>query len=319
MHQDLIDVLDEVWARRVEIMAEAGDIYLGDIAADPDENDAIWMIYAIYTAAEDRVAKIPHSTWLPFVESLARLQALTGATAELQSYRKDIDNLDQVHRDAQRAYKTWKRIRTKNQVASIDLAKEAAGDFVHYRKTSAIACRERIYINAALVHRGEVFKEIVSRIWNVVGFLNAKVDGPLGPQDRRDTIVIYLFDQAAVDEVVLIITDYQRTKAHHFRDAVPVMTAAVPGLVGVSRGMEPPGIFLVQQGANFVGLRYNQSFGFYRASLIFRALRDAGTANEQGFLRKIREYFAAGGVDIDNPGLQGAVLANAYNGPGLGY
>lgn len=314
MHADLTEVLRIVWEKRVALMAEAPQIPTGKLAVDPTGNEAIWLIYDIYTNAIERTEKIPHSLWLPFVEQLAQLQALTGATAELQGARMNINNMAEVHRDAVRAYKTWKKIRSRRQIDAINMAKAAAGDFVHYRRDGSISCRERIYLNTELVHRGSVFREITSRIWNVVGFLNAKVDGPLGGQDRRDTIVIYLLDEAAVDEVVLILTDYQRANAHKFRNAVPIMTTPVGRLRGVSRGMEPPGVFVVDAGTRFVALPYNQSFGFYRASLIFRALRDAGTTDEQAFLRKIREYFAAGGVDVDNPGLQAAITATIYTG-----
>ena len=81
---------------------------------------------------------------------------------------------------------------------------------------------------------------------------------------------------------------------------------------GVALGMEPPGLAVIRSGGEYYAEEMGQSFGFYRAMLIFMALdrthfTRAGQTDQQrcaAFKNRAAKYFPQAGIDPDRPAEQ---------------
>ncbi|HET8706930.1 MAG TPA: T3SS effector HopA1 family protein, partial [Pseudomonadales bacterium] len=86
---------------------------------------------------------------------------------------------------------------------------------------------------------------------------------------------------------------------------------------GVATAMEPPHLSLVSSGGKYYGTESSQSFGSYRAQLIFMALdrtkssrpNQSDSDRFEAFKHRVEKYFRQAGIDPDNPAEQSAPLA----------
>ena len=207
---------------------------------------------------------------------------------------------------------------------------DIAGKFFHFIRED-MATTKRVYINLNPDLRGDTFRRILGRIWKVDGLDRAKVAGP-GGHDRVDSLVIYCRDQAAQNEVVERLREYNVQNPGRFRRPLPATVKAAEGLIGIGCGAEPPEVQIWrQEGKTYFVKNGGQSFGAYRSEIIFTALEEtlssAGTSainkisaspqagrmptNDQikkrVFKVKALEFLLAGGVTSSAPAKQHAV------------
>lgn len=148
--------------------------------------------------------------------------------------------------------------------------KDWQGLFIHViKKKRPKVVRERIYLNLKESHRANAFGAIVKKIWHLSGVDSAKVAAP--GAEKVDTVVIYCEDAATRDDVVKIVTKYQKRNQRFFASQLPSLVAQAG--FGIGYGAEPPSITPIRRNSRtFEGVNSGQSFSYYRATLIFIAL-----------------------------------------------
>jgi len=309
MHQDLEAWLDKVWTERDRIIAESPTGHSGRGVHLGDKNPAIWNVYRIYNSLEDgggAIGSSDRASVADFIDELDKLEKHTG-----------IDPVVQIGSDAADLTRGSLVMIKSNPITcetrdgkKIDLSLQRIGTcFVHFSKGGPAT--HRIYLNILPAYLGGAFRRIYTLINDERTLSSAKVTGPLA-RVRADSIVIYLTGRDGIKPVTEKIQTYHAKNKSQFGAAVPRLTTPVKGMQGVSIGMEPPSITVVRSGGSYYAAESAQSFGFYRASLIFMALdRTRFTAPGQGdtdraraFKRRAAKYFRAAGIDPDRPSEQ---------------
>jgi hypothetical protein len=296
MHEDLNTWLDEVWAKRVALLAKSKQqgYVKGRGASAGFDNDAVWEVYQMYNASGGAAPSSADSHLETMRKSLVELEVAIGKSPSLQIGNKF------------RATKLgW--------MANADLD-ELKDKFFHYPKQGA--ARYRIYINTQPAARGSVFLAILRDhgLWKINGLSNAKLAGPDDP--RADAIVIYLDTEDSMKAGLACIAEHHKTNRGDYKLILPkLITPATSGayqLGGVGVAMEPPDFRLVSTGGKYYRRQVEQSFGSYRSELIFMALERtrqtvAGQSEQQrktAFKNRVEKYFRRAGIDPDQPALQ---------------
>jgi hypothetical protein len=312
VNRELAALVKKVWKKREDILeASEGPLVSG-------EDGGMWLIYDMYngqnTAALD--GPIPWTEGLMFLSSLAASEDFTQTAPELQSgtywAKKDLGWVLGVYQSAAAAANTPPQGRTREHNLAIDEARKVFIGFLHYRHDQG-AATQRVYVNVKPIYRAPVFKHILTEVAfgpkRIDGISNVKLAGPMDG-GRVDTVLIYLADEDGAAEALERLRTYQKGPGAmgRFYPAVPKLTSPVKGLVGVSRASEPAQVRVVQNsGGEFVASPKGQSFGSYRAYLLLDALKAA--TGESDYPLKVEKFFRAGGLDPDNPGVQGALTA----------
>lgn len=146
-----------------------------------------------------------------------------------------------------------------------------ARGFIHVVKEGSDGkkCNERVYLNLKARTRANAFGAIVRKVWHLPGVLSAKVAGPAAT--KSDTVLIYCTDASTRIEVIKIVKKYQQKNQRYFDSELPTLVASV-GL-GIGHGAEPPSMHPIRRDSQtFEGVKTGQSFGLFRATLIFIAL-----------------------------------------------
>ena len=314
MHEDLKAWLDKVWTDKEKIIAKSPTGHSGRGIHLGNKNLAIWEVYDIYKSSDDSSSEMPsfqRATVCTFIENLDEVEKNCHPQTEIQ-FGDDFVNLNR----GELIGIISKPLETKTQrrekiTLNLELISGEEGDcFVHFRKRKA-AATDRIYLNVRSACLGEAFQHIYSLIHNEPSLTNAKVASP--GLVRADSIVIYLGNRKGIEPVIAKIRTYYMENQTHFGAATPKLTSPVKGMPGVALGMEPPSITVLRSGGQYYAAPVAQSFGFYRASLIFMAL-DRTRFNVSGqqdkdraaaFKRRAAKYFLAAGIDPDRPSEQG--------------
>jgi len=169
---------------------------------------------------------------------------------------------------------------------------------------SKVQCklRHRVYLHAKTRYREDlksalhlfdyVCREIVTKI---KGASSAKISANV----RIDSILIYTSSMDVSNLVIAKIQKYQKINGlSGFEPEIPPMTQLK--MYGVSTGDEPP-LFAMQEG-KMLPIRKANSFGGFRAQLIYNALKDS--TDRDSFFKLIVEYFRVAGIDANQPSVQ---------------
>lgn len=311
MHRDLEAWLDQVWAARTRIMEKSPTGHTGRGIHLGDGNPAIWEVYHMYNASDAGAeSSADVSQVAGFIDELDALEknVQRGATVQLGNDFVSLARGQLANVKVSPVSATTTRGK-KPVMIGLDMVGHS---FVHFRKASHdVETKHRIYLNVTRAHLGSAFKTIATDIWSDGSLTTAKVSGPLGAT-RADSIVIYLSVDANRGDVLKKIRAYYDRHASHFGRATPKLTVPVDGMPGVALAMEPPSLTLIRSGGGYYGERVGQSFGFYRASLIFMALDRTHFTwpNQQeadrceSFKRRAVKYFLHAGIDPDRPAEQ---------------
>ena len=307
MHKDLDAWLDEVWKEKDRLMTLSPTGHSGRGVHLGDKNPAIWEVYGMYNdaggATSNDMSAVP-----PFIDELDNLEKAVGAAAILQVGGDFVDlNRGQLSNIKTTPFKTQTR-RARSKV-TVDQA-VVGGAFVHFAKGSTDATKHRVYVNVKRDYLGTTFRNIATAIWPEACLNSTKVGGPLGAA-RADSVVIYLSDGDRNSVLTRLRAYYDRNKGHFGADT-PKLTVPVDGMPGVATGMEPPGLAVIRSGGQYYEQKMDQSFGFYRAMLIFMALDRThfvvqGQDDPQrclAFKRRTEKYFVHAGIDPDRPAEQ---------------
>ena len=312
MHKDLEAWLDQVWKEKDRLIARSPTGHSGRGVHLGDGNPAIWEVYGMYNdaggATSNDISAVP-----PFIDELDNLEKAVGVAALLQVGNDFVDlNRGQLSNIKTTPFKT--HTRKTNRKVTVDQA-VVGGAFVHFAKGNADATKHRVYVNVKRDHLGTAFRNIATAIWPEACLNSTKVGGPLGAA-RADSVVIYLSDGPR-DSVLAKVRAYYDKNKGYFGADTPKLTVPVDGMPGVALGMEPPGLAVIRSGGQYYAQRMPQSFGFYRAMLIFMALdRTPFTVQGQSdpqrcaaFKRRAEKYFVHAGIDPDRPAEQSAPKA----------
>jgi HopA1 effector protein family len=313
MHADLDAWLKQVWRDRDRIVYLSPTGHTGRGVHLGEQNPAIWAVYDMYNTAEgeshdSHVGSGGLSTVATFIDDLDQLERKKKAAAIVQVGNSFVP----LHRGelASVRRRPLKRETTSGTTVSLDL-QQIGKSFVHFAAPHDVTTKHRVYLNVRHPHRGEVFRRLVVAIWDVKGLASAKVSGPLD-RSRADSVVVYLSDEAGRADALRRMRPVYDRHRNHFGAATPKLTVPIEGMPGVSTGMEPPSLGLVRSGGKYYGQKTRQSFGFYRASLIFMALDrthfvwegQSDAEREEAFRRRAVKYFRQAGIDPDRPAEQ---------------
>ncbi|WP_299472068.1 hypothetical protein [uncultured Roseibium sp.] len=264
-HRELREMVDWTWTNRNEIMTaalnnamqEKGHTHRMMSPAEPNApgrtiNLGIDMIYRHYSAAGNRGQEQPTAIVIEnFLRELNRrlnnqlkpephvILQTGGAWVELGAFNRLMNRTDII------------------------------GSYIHFNKKDGI-CLERVYINLKEENRGTSFGGIMLKIWGISGVLSVKVAAP--GSVGADSAVVYCATSSARKKVISKLKKYQRAKPRHFNGELPKLVASA-GVPGVGYGAEPPSKQPMRPDSQtFSAVDASQSFGMYRASLIFIAL-----------------------------------------------
>lgn len=320
-HRELKEMVDWSWMHRNEIMTAAladatyqkGHTHRMMTQGGPEgmtqgepqvmtksANAGINMIYRYYGAAGNRGQEQPTSIVIEnFLRELSRrlntklsrepyvILQTGGTSVELGEFNKLMNRTDIL------------------------------GSYIHFNKKSGI-CRERVYINLKEETRGTSFGGIMLKIWGISGVLSVKVAAP--GSVGADSAVVYCSSSSARKKVISKLKKYQRSKPRHFNGEIPKLVASA-GVPGVGYGAEPPNKQPMRPDSQtFSAVDASQSFGFYRASLIFIALErtvfpadvkfDPGKKlnferivrdQKREFEERVQTLFVRGGLSVKYP------------------
>jgi hypothetical protein len=163
----------------------------------------------------------------------------------------------------------------------------------------------RIYVNASRERAPALMRDIVLQVVDDEGAYPGVQMAKIGNAsiERPDSIVIYLDDEAAAEQVVNWLKQYQKQPGNSaaFHWEVPAMTEQVAP--GISLGDEPPSSKYVER-----------SFGSVRSDAIDRVLVKFPIAgapdvngiirpNVEGFIGRVLNEFKRVGINTDSPHL----------------
>ena len=297
MQKDLEKWLDDVWKERVRLLAESkkqGYIKGRGASAGMEQNEGVGLIYDMYNEGG----------------------AITSSDgSHLEAMRRELVLLEAKINKAPEDQNKGFTERLLGWVATVDIS-ALSDNFLHYRKQKAQSVH-RIYINAVPATRGKLFKGILAdcNLWGVDGLHNAKISSP-DDGGRVDTIVIYLGTEKAVEAALGCIAAYHKANKGEFNAALPKLVVPASDnsykMHGVGTAMEPPSFTLISTGGQFYARRKGQSFGAYRAELIFMALErtrldvqgQTELHRKAAFKKRVEKYFRRAGIDPDKPALQ---------------
>ena len=200
------------------------------------------------------------------------------------------------------------------------------GNFIHFRHPQrGAACTHRVYINLREATRGTIFATVLGDIWDIHGVRSAKVAVP--GVERADSALVYCTGREPQGRVVEALKDIHKLcKGNAFGRSLPKLVEHVPGMHGVGKATEPPHLHLMWEGEGeetmCVGVETGQSFGMYRAAIIFTALertefpedrrgnmrhgvRESNDETKGAFKRLVKQYFEKAGLSVTNPAQQG--------------
>ncbi|MDR4485069.1 MAG: hypothetical protein R3B95_17995 [Nitrospirales bacterium] len=210
---------------------------------------------------------------------------------------------------------------------------------------------QRIYINtlewnteAALKVFEKIFTSVLFEQENAgkpnMNVDEAKVAGPdmLG---RNDTIIIYLYEESAVRDVVKIIDGFEPALQNMIGLKIPPMTHRLITNKGVAQGAEPPEIGFADRNTPAVNHEDEEeflvmdanSFGKYRAYLIAQIFQDHARIQQlfterrdwkegstlfdslDNFSKAVKQRFWEYGINPNTPHLNQKILPNPQSGP----
>lgn len=300
MHTDLEKMLKWTWGERDAIMAKAPQVKnnVQPHMLKHSKNDAVNHIYTHYQKAEKNEVN-PKRKNDDVEEKFKRRileikRQLPGCTLKIQG-NKYVEAQDADDNDV-----------------NLMFMKDIRPAFFHFRKERRPASH-RVYFNITEHGRLRAFFNLAHRAWTTPGLLNCKVAGPGEP--RADSAVFYFDSADAMNYGIQQIYPWVKTHPQYFNVELPKLTKKVQGLQGVSIGLEPPARQLVKvegRGDNerFAERTVSQSFGTYRAHLIFMALENSerpGMYNWKSkyaynkFKKRTEKYFQVAGIDVEKP------------------
>ncbi|WP_305986414.1 T3SS effector HopA1 family protein [Roseibium sp. MMSF_3544] len=250
LHRDLQTVVDWAWLRRADLMRDALATGQPKGLTHLDRgNRAVNEIYGYICGATARNPP-DERTMQKFSETLRRKlrNQLTGAEYQCQTnVMKRMRSLDNFPE-----WRGW------------------VGAFIHFITPYNVMCRERVYLNLKEQTRANAFAAILKKIWHLPGLYSAKVAAP--GSRKTDTAVIYCDTRETREEVVKIVKKYQKRYARYFDTQLPKLVASDGK--GIGHGAEPPDMHPERRDSQSFarGHTDGQSFGYYRATLIFIAL-----------------------------------------------
>ncbi len=300
MHKELEKLLDEVWDERRTLLeaAKKQGFMEGRGASAGMKNAGVARIYRMYSDIRGG--------------SSSKRSHLVAMKRELVKLESTIDKPPEVQGDN----KQWD-YQILGWMANADLD-ELRSKFFHYRKSRSAAVY-RIYINTTPASRGALFRGILCDygVWDVNGLSNAKLSSPDDP--RADAIIIYLRTEKATELALARIAQYHKANKGDFCGILPKLVEHAKSgtyrMDGVGVAMEPPGFRLVSTGGNLYHIKTGQSFGSYRAELIYMALErtrlkvenQSERQRKTAFKNRVEKYFRHAGIDPDHPAHQSPI------------
>lgn len=188
-------------------------------------------------------------------------------------------------------------------------------DFFHFLPYNRqVQCTQRVYLNLKAKYATKVMEFIVNSIVvGLPGIYEAKICGPGAVGERTDVVVIYSKGQITTDAVLERLAEYQRLENQdryfqRFVGQTPLMTGQAHLLNGVSVGAEPTydPKELPAHIKRIEGIKEQQSFGSFRARLIYQALKTVERARDQNFESFeswVIRFFIDAGLEPMNPHL----------------
>ena len=261
LHRNLKSVVDWVWLNRIGLLEQARKtgLPLGRMHYDP-HNVAVNSIYG-YICGIVQGKKVENRDMVMFGRTLCRkLQNKLPTPVEYWLQRNGISRLNSLNDFPEP--ETW------------------VSAFIHFIKPNRYTCMERVYLNLREATRATAFSDILKLIWHLDGVMCAKVAAP--GRNKADTALVYCSNRDARDEVLSIVSTYQKRHLKYFGSQLPKLVATER--MGIGYGSEPPIIRPRRPNSQrFEAVHSDtQSFNTYRATLIFialeRTLRAAGEA-----------------------------------------
>ncbi|GJL58358.1 MAG: hypothetical protein NPIRA03_12150 [Nitrospirales bacterium] len=232
----------------------------------------------------------------------------------------------------------------------LNLRDDLMGDFYHlWARDEDKKITQRVYINtlewnteAALKVFEKIFTSVLFEQENAgkpnMNVDEAKVAGPnmLG---RNDTIILYLYEESAVTDIVKIIDGFEPALKNMIGSKIPPMTQGLIKGKGVAQGAEPPevrfadkNIPAVNHGENKSRVMNASSFGSYRAYLIAQIFQEHARVQQlfakkragierstlfdsfQTFSEAVKQRFWEYGINPNTPHLNEKVLEHPQAG-----
>lgn len=272
LHRDLKNVVDWAWQGRADLMRKAaltgrpkGQTHL------VQGNPAVGEIYGYICGATNKGARVSERTMRRFSDTL---------------YRKLHNRL----RGGIRYLLQTGKVEQMRTLADFPEPKDWVAAFIHVQRTPWVPCTERVYINLKEETRANAFSAILKKVWHLPGVCSAKVAAP--GATKTDTVLIYCTDRETRQEVIRIVTKYQKKNLRYFGAELPRLVASAG--TGVGHGAEPPKMHPERRNSQTfeAGDIYGQSFNLYRATLIFIALE------RTQFPEEMSQDFSRAGVNL---------------------
>jgi len=297
----LLELATKVWAQRMTISSDDG-------------------VYYIYAAKKIPTPRSPIRTLAltQFFRSLLLLGEELNMGVHLHHYAKvPLRYLVSAREDYLQLGSPISNIVVKNSVEamanSLDMTPEdylvelIENSFYFFRKKDKYKRTHRVYLHAKTSAPGDfisaihIFKYVCREILDKIQGVNqVKVT----PVDRMDSILIYTSSMDVSNLVIAKIQEYQNVNGvSGFNPEIPPMTQ--PKIYGVAMADNAPA-FVMQEGEMRPILK-RQSFGRFRAELIYNALKDS--TDKDDFFKLIVEYFRVAGIDVNQPSVQSGCLA----------
>jgi hypothetical protein len=173
---------------------------------------------------------------------------------------------------------------------------------------------QRVYLNLKAQYATKVMEFIVNAIVvGLPGIAEAKICGPAAIGERTDVVVIYSKGEVTTNAVLERLAEYQRLENQdryfqRFVGQTPLMTGQAHLLNGVSVAAEPryDPEELPAHIKRIEGIKGQQSFGSFRARLIYQALQTVKKERDQNFdsfKSWVIRFFIEARLDPMNPHL----------------
>ncbi|GAB4543300.1 MAG: hypothetical protein Tsb0019_42270 [Roseibium sp.] len=271
LHRDLKIVVDWAWLRRADLMrmAQATGRPKGQTHLSQD-NRAVKEVYG-YICGATAGKQVSVKTMTDFSSTL---------------YRKLHNRLDGRIRYLCQAHD----VDEMRDLSDFPEPREWVGAFIHVQKLPMAPCRERVYINLKEKTRANAFSAILKKVWHLPGVSSAKVAAPGAV--KTDTVLVYCDSRETRQEVIKIVTKYQKKNLRYFGSELPKLVASVG--TGVGHGAEPPKMHPERPNSQRfeAGRTRGQSFNLYRAVLVFTALE------RTQFPEEMSQDFSRAGINL---------------------